>query len=953
MTRILALLSALCLLSLASPAAQGPLTFDVIYVAAPRAGDTILSSFADVTLPYTLTANSDLRIQRASGQNDLLVDAGPLEALADPSVSLDGRSVLYTRCADVRARLDVQGVPVGGCDIERVDVETKGITRLTHQEREPNTSPALPGPTGGALFPVYNGGPWELSDGRILFTSNRRNFYPTKLFGAVTSQLYVMNADGRDAHNVMPMSLAGVLHPFQLTDGRIVFSTQESQGIRDSRLWGLWTAYPDGRNWGPLVSAFSEDTAFHFATETSNRHLVYEAYYNLNNAGFGMFLGQPLDTPGPQFGSAVLAENTPIPMTLACGEGYSHVASFTWKGAYAVTPWTHLLDTASPVRNRADCGGVDAPRAGKVAHPSAAPNGGLLLAYSAGPVNPGQARPTRTPYPQAGIYLAPAVVTTSPDQLVKVVDDPTVNEIWPRALVPYKAIYGVDKPVVVPFEPNDGSVHASLPAGTAYGLIGTSTVFNRESFPGNGSSMAANFQPTNTYSGLETFGNKFTSSNWWLQGGDTRVFTNDEIAAVRIVMMEARSTSLPFGWTTAISERVRVLGEVPVNSDGSFLAKIPADTPVSFTLLDKHGLTLTHAQTWHQVRPGELKADCGGCHAHSKTPVDFATSLAASRPPADLTLQPAHDVEYRRDIEPIVQRACISCHQGAIATAPARLAFSTDPAVNYQRLANDPAATVGLPPPPGQSGYVGPQASRYTRALNSSRSLLLWVLSGRRLDGWTNARWPGPVPGPFVGQETFWSRTMADVDLPTLTVDHAALVTDAERRAVATWIDLGVPFDGGHFFDDENRPAIGFVARAGALLVGMADAYSGVDRTSLTVTIDGQAAAWAALPDGRVSTPLGTGPHAVTIAVKDVAGNRAQRTVTVTGDAGVPGPPPPAPVPPPPPVVAPPPVSTPPGPGTSPPPPAVDWEAKYHALVAQVNALIDAWTALQPVRAAK
>ena len=32
----------------------------------------------------------------------------------------------------------------------------------------------------------------------------------------------------------------------------------------------------------------------------------------------------------------------------------------------------------------------------------------------------------------------------------------------------------------------------------------------------------------------------------------------------------------------------------------------------------RNGLVLNMAQTWHQVRPGEVRTDCGGCHAHSQ-----------------------------------------------------------------------------------------------------------------------------------------------------------------------------------------------------------------------------------------------------------------------------------------------------------------------------------------------
>src|SRR5205814_1232129 len=90
-------------------------------------------------------------------------------------------------------------------------------------------------------------------------------------------------------------------------------------------------------------------------------------------------------------------------------------------------------------------------------------------------------------------------------------------------------------------------------------------------------------------------------------------------------------------------ERLRVLGEIPLrkfadgkqptdpdgNPDTSFLAKIPADTAFTFQTLDKDGMVLNMAQTWHQLRPGEIRTDCGGCHAHSQKPTPFDQTAAA------------------------------------------------------------------------------------------------------------------------------------------------------------------------------------------------------------------------------------------------------------------------------------------------------------------------------------
>ena len=91
--------------------------------------------------------------------------------------------------------------------------------------------------------------------------------------------------------------LAGALHPVTLADGRIMFSTLESQGIRSEISWGIWTIHPDGTNWNPLVSAFdpfSAPNAFHFQSQLSDGNLIVQEYYNQNNSGFGAYYKMPV-----------------------------------------------------------------------------------------------------------------------------------------------------------------------------------------------------------------------------------------------------------------------------------------------------------------------------------------------------------------------------------------------------------------------------------------------------------------------------------------------------------------------------------------------------------------------------------------------------------------------------------------------------------------------------------
>jgi len=88
-----------------------------------------------------------------------------------------------------------------------------------------------------------------------------------------------------------------------------MFSSYESQGLRDQRLWGLWTIQPDGRYWQPLVSAFKDPSAFHFATQLSNDDVVVEDYYNLNNFGLGALYRFPLNPAGASSSSCARADS--------------------------------------------------------------------------------------------------------------------------------------------------------------------------------------------------------------------------------------------------------------------------------------------------------------------------------------------------------------------------------------------------------------------------------------------------------------------------------------------------------------------------------------------------------------------------------------------------------------------------------------------------------------------
>ena len=78
----------------------------------------------------------------------------------------------------------------------------------------------------------------------------------------------------------------------------------------------------------------------------------------------------------------------------------------------------------------------------------------------------------------------------------------------------------------------------------------------------------------------------------------------------------------------------RVLGTVPLASDGSFYVEVPADRLMHFQVLDSDRRVLGNQLTWIQPRPGETKS-CVGCHEPVHTTTAGNNPLATHYPPVD------------------------------------------------------------------------------------------------------------------------------------------------------------------------------------------------------------------------------------------------------------------------------------------------------------------------------
>ncbi len=84
---------------------------------------------------------------------------------------------------------------------------------------------------------------------------------------------------------------------------------------------------------------------------------------------------------------------------------------------------------------------------------------------------------------------------------------------------------------------------------------------------------------------------------------------------------------------------VRALGEVPLQADGSFMAEVPADTPLGFESLDADGSVMHRLEPAFWVRPGENRS-CLGCHEPYNRSARNLRPMAALFPPVLLSEKP-------------------------------------------------------------------------------------------------------------------------------------------------------------------------------------------------------------------------------------------------------------------------------------------------------------------------
>jgi hypothetical protein len=865
---------------------------------------------------------------------------GPLERLVDQiSTTVGGDDGFHA--------LPNRVIAATGAQLHLVDVATGAVTALPHVEGVFDSGPAWL-PDGRIAFTSTRDG----NRGPIVWSAG----------GAGRgARIWTSDADGRNLDLASHHALAMDQHPIVLRDGRVALSSWQIFGGQAFRynsgsaggfttlenLFHIYTQHPDGANqfafFGqhcgdhePISSVRAGHQAAHFLAQSSDGRVWFADYYRGNNSGLGMVLGV---MPEPEGQEGILpTESTPV------GDYYAPrdiVSIATWASsadffaAPMAAPELRLPGYADPILF-----------AGKLGHPAPLPDAGMMVTWGKGacstvatydvfehlgrPIPPGTSGSgggfaanvltelgLDTPACDAGIYRVTRIPSTHPSDLAPIVDDPAWHEIMPRAVVPYARIHGIERPTAIP-RADLATSRSDLPVGTPFGILGAASILDRETRPAGGIHFGG------------------SEHQFHLQGTDTIEYGDDDLCGVRILgVLPNRASDTPSeGLANIAGERVIILGEIPVRNrdesgaaildpsgspDTSFLVRFPANTPYLMQGIDCDGRTLSTDQTWQSLRPGETKT-CGGCHVHSRPArVDFDATFAARADYAvtrlgegEVPLLAGGDapsirrvagygmqIDFARDIAPIFERRCASCHGGSAPAAALALDRpGTEEGSTWFCLVADLTQTCVPPDRRMESAYGTvfrrPQLTRYVRAFASLASLLYWKAAGLRTDGRTDATYDDTSP-----------LEDRDVDFGA---PHETEITPEELGLLSRWIDIGSPGGEGELRDTQ-RPTLTLSALlAGdsvtALRVGMVDVPSGIDPASLEVCVlDASGACGANLASSggamhdvvevALATPLTDPEIEVRARVRDVAGNETEVRRTVRALLGSTPPPPP------------------------------------------------------------
>jgi hypothetical protein len=217
----------------------------------------------------------------------------------------------------------------------------------------------------------------------------------------------------------------------------------------------------------------------------------------------------------------------------------------------------------------------------------------------------------------------------------------------------------------------------------------------------------------------------------------------------------------------------RILGDVPVESDGSASFEVPADTFFYFQALDADKMMVQSMRSATMVRPGEIQG-CIGCHENRLSPPTRtnAKPLAMKRKPSRIqpwfnakTLAASPEFNYLTEVQPVFDKHCVKCHDyGKDAKASAKLILAGDLGLVFN------------------VSYLSIMSKSGLRWTNSSMKIVNIVCDGP----------PGVLPA------FSWGSHRSKLVKNLRGGHNKVKVSSEEFQRVATWIDLNGVYYGNY-----------------------------------------------------------------------------------------------------------------------------------------------------------
>ncbi len=256
--------------------------------------------------------------------------------------------------------------------------------------------------------------------------------------------------------------------------------------------------------------------------------------------------------------------------------------------------------------------------------------------------------------------------------------------------------------------------------------------------------------------------------------------------------------------STLISDGIhlqkRIVGEAPLESDGSIFIKVPSKIPMVIQSLNADKMALRQSARLYffapnetftiSPSPSETFQTCGACMGamsgnpkrlfgpvNTFTGQDKVKAIAKAKGnPKGVGIDPKDRIviDFKRDIQSILNKSCVACHKGDNAPAGLSLAdnkteYYNEAYENLMRL-EDPA-----------SGWYSHKKYIDERGALAINSYLIEKIYGRELKA------PRTLTGDFPHpSEKLIKKYKAD----------ASPLTDAEKMTLVRWIDMGAAFLG-------------------------------------------------------------------------------------------------------------------------------------------------------------